>query len=81
MLIVLAAACRSPSADERAAAEYRGFRDRMCECKTRACADQTAAALEAWDATDAGRNLARQRGAWIDDVERELRACRRRAHD
>jgi len=77
IIVVLAFVGCSKSPDERAAAEFREFRDRMCACDSSDCKREVSADYDAWGKSELGKVMAQQRGAWIDDVEKEMRECRR----
>jgi len=49
----------------------------MCACTSTECRNQTRNEFEKWSLTTIGREIDKQRGAWIDEVERDMRACRR----
>jgi hypothetical protein len=73
---VVLAGC-SKSNEDRVAAEFRDFADRMCACDSNECKRQVRDDYQAWEHSDSGKLFAKARGAWIDEVEAKIKhGCR-----
>jgi hypothetical protein len=70
--VVLAVGCKKSPGDE-----FKAFGERMCACKDRECIEQTTKDLDAWMKSPNGTALRNERGAWIDEVEKKIKDCRR----
>ena len=77
--ILLAVACSKGGDVDSVINEYAGFKDRLCKCADKACADQVAADAEAYLTKMADKmskmKPTKEQDEKFDQVEDEMEAC------
>ncbi len=63
--------------------EMKEWKDKMCKCTDKECADKTMDAYNAWakSKADAAKDLSESSLEKLMSIEKELKACRRKLRD
>jgi len=79
MSLFLAAACGGGGIE----GEMTGWKDKMCKCTTKECAEKTMEEYNAWakGKRDAAKDMSKDQLEKIMGIEKELKACRRKLRD
>ena len=80
MGLFLAAACGGGSGVE---GEMTGWKDKMCKCTDKACAEKTMEEYNAWakGKRESAKDMPKDQLEKIMGIEKELKACRRKLRD
>jgi hypothetical protein len=79
MGLLLASACGGGGIE----GEMKGFKDKMCKCADKECADKTLKEYNDWakGKREAAKELSKSEREKLDGIDQEIKACRRKLRD
>jgi hypothetical protein len=63
--------------------DMNGFKEKMCKCADKACADKTLEEYNAWakGKRDEAKSMPKDQKDKLDAIDKEIKACRRKLRD